>query len=301
MDLTGQRILLIGSAGAQGSGLVPAVVAHGGVPVRVTSDAGRAAQLTASGDEVAVADLADADSVVAAVKESGAAAVAGILPLSFGNPERGPLAVGSYLAVRGLGVPVAVNVGTPLPGDGEPDVMGTGAVAQALASAGVTVVAPTGYFENTVAPWSLATLADGELVYPRPAGDVIAWTAAADMGSAAVAAVAHDIQGEVLRLAGPQALTFDDAAAELGAGLGRELRFRSITAQEYGNMLRPFMGDAAAAGVEGFYSAMPAEPNPAMNPPEAPANWQRLGVTPTPARDWAAQVLRPALEAFTAR
>lgn len=298
MDLTGQRILVIGSAGAQGSGLVPAVRARGGIPVRLTSSAERAQGLQAAGDETAVADLADADSVVAAVKESGAAAVAGIMPLGFGNPERGPLAVGSYLAVRGQDVPVAVNVGTPLPGAGEPDMMGTGAVAQALASAGAAVVAPTGYLENHMAPWALATLARGELVYPRPADDVIAWTAAVDLGTAAVAALAADLGGEVLRLAGPQALTFSDLATELGAGLGRDLTFRAITPAEYGDLLRPFLGDAAAAGVEQMYGAMPPEPAPPMNPTEAGANWQRLGEAPTSAREWAAQVLRPALEAF---
>jgi|GEM_PF-2087083 uncharacterized protein YbjT (DUF2867 family) len=301
MDLTGQRVLVIGSSGAQGSGLVPAVRARGGVPVRVTSSLERAEGLRAAGDETAVVDLADADALVAAVQGVGAAAVAGIMPLGFGNPERGPLAVGSYAAVRGLGVPVAVNIGTPVPPPGTPDVMGGGAVARALADAGAAVVAPTGYLENHVAPWSLATLARGELVYPRPAADVVAWTAAADMGTAAVAALASDASGEVLQLAGPRPLTFPELAAELGAGLDRELTFRSITPAEYGAMLRPFLGDAAAAGVEQAYAAMPPEPSPLMNPAAAAANWQRLGGAPTAAREWAAHVLRPALEAVEAQ
>ncbi|MGF1663276.1 MAG: hypothetical protein ACFCVG_12575 [Kineosporiaceae bacterium] len=129
MDLTGQRVLVIGSAGAQGSGLVPAVHARGGVPVRVTSSEARAAELRAASEEVVVADLAVAGAVASAVADTGAAAVAGIMPLGFGDPERGPLAVGSYLAARGAGVPVAVNIGTPVPPPGAPDVMGGGAVA----------------------------------------------------------------------------------------------------------------------------------------------------------------------------
>jgi hypothetical protein len=50
-----------------------------------------------------------------------------------------------------------------------------------------------------------------------------------------------------------------------------------------------------------MYGAMPPEPAPPMNPAEAAANWERLGVTPTAARDWAALLLRPALEGFTAQ
>ncbi|MGF1663275.1 MAG: hypothetical protein ACFCVG_12570 [Kineosporiaceae bacterium] len=156
-------------------------------------------------------------------------------------------------------------------------------------------MAPTGYLENHVAPWSLAALARGELVYPRPAGDVVAWTAAADMGTAAVAALAGDLGGEVLQLAGPQPLTFTELAGELGAGLDRELTFRELRPAEYGDLLRPFLGDAAAAGVEQAYAAMPPEPSPLMNPAGAGERWQRLGSAPTAARDWAAQVLRPAL------
>jgi uncharacterized protein YbjT (DUF2867 family) len=152
-----------------------------------------------------------------------------------------------------------------------------------------------------VAPWSLAAPARGELVYPRPAEDVVAWTAATDMGTAAVAALAGDLGGEVLQLAGPQPLTFTELAGELGAGLGRELTFRQLTPAEYGDLLRPFLGDAAAAGVEQAYASMPAGPSPLMNPAGTGERWQRLGAAPTAARDWAARVLRPALEGFTAQ
>ncbi|MGF1646838.1 MAG: hypothetical protein ACFCVF_07960 [Kineosporiaceae bacterium] len=301
MDLTGQRVLVVGSAGAQGSGLVPAVRARGGVPVRVTSSDARAQELRAAGDEAVVADLADSDALTAAAADTGAAAVAGIMPLAFGNPERGPLAIASYLALRSRGLPVVVNVGTPVPPPGVPDVMGGGAVSRALADGGVAVVAPTGYLENHVAPWSLATLAQGELVYPRPAGDVVAWTAATDMGTAAMAALAGDLGGQVLQLAGPQPLTFTELVGELGAGLNRELTFRQLTPAEYGDLLRPFLGDAAAAGVEQAYAAMPPGPSPLLNPAGAGEQWQRLGAAPTAARDWAARVLRPALEGFTAQ
>lgn len=295
MNLSGHRVLVVGTSGAQGSGLVPAVLAHGAVPVRLTHADATAKAWREDGEEAVVADLTDTAAVLAAAREAGVAAVAGILPLALGTPERFGAAVGTYAALAGSGLPVAVNTGTPLPPPGAPDVMGARATADALAAAGVAVVTPTGYLENHVAPWALAHLREGELIYPRPAEDLIAWTAAADMGAAAVAAIATDVRGEVLALSGPAALTFADLAAELGAGTGRELAFRRVTPAEYGDAVRPYLGDQGAAGVEAAYASMPEASNPGMAPAEAAANWQRLGVRPTPVRQWAQQVLAPAL------
>jgi uncharacterized protein YbjT (DUF2867 family) len=278
MELHGARVLAFGTVGAQGSGLVPAIEGRGATAVR----AGR------RGGDV-VADLTDPDSVVAAAR--GVDAVALHVPLGVGTPDR----VGaSVAALRQRGLPVAVNLGSPVPPTGAPDPFGTRPAAEALLATGAAVVTPTAYLENHAAPWALGPIARGELVYPRPAEDVLAWIAAGDVGAAAVAALAAGVSGELLALAGAAPLTFDALAAELGAGLGRELVFRRVTAAEYGELLAPVLGGGAAAGVEAAYGAMPEEPNPLMAP-DAAAVWARLGLAPTTARDWAATVLAGAL------
>jgi len=236
--------------------------------------------------------------VLAAANESGAVAVIAHVPLAMG-PEAAK-AVGSFLALREAGLPVTVNTGSPTAPEGAPDPFGTRPMTQALLGAGVTVLTPTGYLENHAAPWATPRIPAGELIYPRPAADALAWIAAGDMGRAAAAALAADIQGELLALAGPQLLTFDELAAELGAGLGTELRFVRITPAEYGAAVRPFLGEQGAAGVEAAYASMPEGRNPGFDPPEAAGNWQRLGVTPTRAREWAAQVLAPVMSASAA-
>jgi len=59
-------------------------------------------------------------------------------------------------------------------------------------------------------------------------------------------------------------------------------------------MLRPFLGPDAAAAVAGAYGATPRTSNPSLAP-DASEAWRRLGLTPTTARRWAADVLAPAL------
>jgi uncharacterized protein YbjT (DUF2867 family) len=156
------------------------------------------------------------------------------------------------------------------------------------------VLGVTAYLENHQAPWALPRLAAGELVYPRPPEDPVAWLTAHDVTAAAVAALDGDHAGHALQLAGPAVLTFVELTDELATGLGRPLTFRQVNPREYGELLRPVVGDAAAEGVAAGYAAMPPGPNPLMAR-DASATWQALGVTPTPARQWAATHLATAL------
>ncbi len=281
MELRGTHVLAFGTGGAQGAGLIPALRGRGAVPVVARSRPG-------AGD--VVADLTDTTSVLAAA--TGVDAVALHFPLGL-DPAA---VVASVRALRDLDLPVAVNLSSPVPAPGAPDPFGVAAVAAAVLDTGAAAVTPTAYLENHSAPWALGPLSAGELVYPRPADDVIAWVAAGDVAAAVVAALAGDVRGELLALAGPDRLTFDALAAEIGHGLGRPVVFRRVPADTYADLLRPVVGDGAAAGVAAAYGAMPETANPAMAV-DAGAAWARLGLTPTPARDWAAAVLAPALAA----
>ena len=295
MQLDGTTVFALGTAGAQGSGLVDALEARGARPVRVTSDPARAAAWRADGVATALADLTDVPSLVEAVDRHGAAAAVLHVPLGLGSPDGVAAVVAGVQALRGAGVAVAVNAGGPVPDAGAPDPTGRRALVDALAATGAAVVTPTAYLENHLAPWATGALAGGELLYPRPADDVVAWIAARDVTAAAVAALAGDRGGAVTRLAGPEALTFTDLAGRVGAGLGRAVVFREVEPAAYGAMLEPFLGPGAAAGVAGFYAAMPRTPDPSLAPDVGDV-WAGLGVEPTTAERWAREVLAPALQ-----
>jgi uncharacterized protein YbjT (DUF2867 family) len=292
MELHDARVLAFGTAGAQGSGLVDALTARGATPVRVSSRPGTVDTWRASGEQALLADLRRPETLE---PRAGDAAVLHV-PLSMGSPDGVGAVLGSVRRLLAAGLPVAVNTGTPVAPAGAPDPFGSRDTAQAFVSAGATVLTPTAYLENHAAPWALGPLARGELVYPRPATDPLAWITARDVTAAAVAALAADVGAQLLRLAGPEVLTFEELARELGAGLDRETVFRRVSAEEFGDLMRPFLGDEAAAGVAAAYGGMPEDPNPAMVL-DASGAWRRLGVEPTSARTWAEEVLAPLLAA----
>lgn len=296
MDLSGTTVLALGTTGAQGSGLVEALEQRGARPVRGTSSPERAAAWRADGVASVHADLTDTAGLSRAVQESGAAAVVLHLPLGLSSPEGAAAAVAGLATVQQAGAAVVINLGAPVSVSDAPDPFGSRALADALVATGAVVLSPTAYLENHLAPWAVGPFAGGELLYPRPADDVIAWITARDVTAAAVASLALGLDASLVRLAGPARLTFTDLASELGAGAGRSVTFRQVTPQEYGGMIAPYLGPEAGAGVAAMYESMPATPNPSLAPDVGDV-WERLGVRPTPAREWATRDLTPALAA----
>ncbi|MGL5910425.1 MAG: hypothetical protein ACRCZP_10530 [Phycicoccus sp.] len=288
-------VLAFGIAGSQGTGLVDALQERGAVPVQVSSRPEQVTAWRSEGRQAALGDLRDASGLSDLAREVAADAAVLHTPLSLG-PDGAAAVVESVRSLRDRGLRVAVNVGTPVPAEGAPDPFGARSVAAALAASGAVVVAPTAYLENHVAPWALGPISRGELVYPRPADDRVAWVATRDVTAAAVAALGAGAEGRVLPVAGPEVLTFEELATAVSDAVGRAVRFRRVDADEWAALLTPVLGEAAAAGVAAAYRAMPEQPNPALSQ-DASATWQLLGITPRTARDWAAETLVPVLTA----
>jgi len=80
-------------------------------------------------------------------------------------------------------------------------------------------------------------LRTGELAFP--AGQVAEpFIDAGDVADVAVAALTDDRHiGQVYEMSGPRLLTFGDAAAELSAAIGRPLRYRPITFDQFADAL----------------------------------------------------------------
>jgi hypothetical protein len=74
----------------------------------------------------------------------------------------------------------------------------------------------------------------------------------------------------------------------IGAVLGRAVRWQTIRPDEYGDMLRPHLGDHAADGVAAVYRNLAATPS-APAPDPAPAR-EALDWAPRDAAAWARQV-----------
>ena len=119
----------------------------------------------------------------------------------------------------------------------------------------------TPYMDNLGAPWSAPLVRDGVLAYPLPAEAPVPWVALDDVADRIVAAVTDDEQGR-LPICGPEPLTGEQTAAALARALARPVRWKTVGAAEYGEMMRPHTGDEVAAGVAGLYAALAQSPRP---------------------------------------
>ncbi len=280
--------LVVGATGSQGKPTALALLEAGWQVRALTRDATRAQDLVARGAEPAVGDLRDLDSLRAVAE--GVDAVYYHTPMGVAGPGGGQAEQAALDVLRSGGAHLVVNVGFALPDSpiGVPMLDARVALVHQLLEQGATVLIPTAYMENLSAPWSRPLVARGELVYPRPADDPIAWVTSQDVGAAAAAALANPdaSRGKSYRLAGPDVLTFLDVAAILSEVVGRPVTFRQITGTEYGSMITPVLGAQLGMGIGMGYDQMPPFPNP-LNAPDTTLARTELGVTFTPLRAWA--------------
>lgn len=279
-------VVVHGAAGTQGAAVVRRLLAAG---YRVRALVRRTPTATPHPRAThAVADLLDTDALVGVY--TGADAVVVQLPLVFAADTAVPQARSVLDALRKAGVPRAVfNTGGTLGSEpvGVPFVDARVLLAAELADAvpRASVVSPAStYMENLVAPWSRPLVRDGRLAYPLPAGLANPWVALDDLASAIVDLLSAPVPPPLEVVAGPQALTGDEAAAELAHALDRPVRWSTVDPAEYERMLAPYLGKEAAAGIAAAYAPPP------QGAPRAPApepTTVRTGTTLL--RDWAAR------------
>ncbi|CAA9289752.1 MAG: hypothetical protein AVDCRST_MAG41-4273 [uncultured Corynebacteriales bacterium] len=278
-------LLVHGATGTQGAPVVRRLLADGHT---VRALVRRPVPLPA-GAEPVTGDLADPAALAAAYADVDAVVVQ--LPLVFG-----PAALDQARAVlagleKARPPRVVFNTGGPI----VPAPVGIPYLdARVLLTARlrevverVAVVGPAGpYMENLSAPWSAPVVAAGELRYPLPEPAPVPWLALDDLAAEVADLLTAAEPAPVRVVAGPEALSGDRAAAAVAAALGRPVRWRTVSPQEYGDDLVPHLGEEAGRGIAAFYA-------PADGPPPAPdPALVRTGTTTL--RAWAARQTWPA-------
>jgi uncharacterized protein YbjT (DUF2867 family) len=274
-----RTITVHGASGSQGSP-VAGLLAAAGHDVRPATRA-------------AGVDLLDAASLAAAY--DGADAVVLQLPLVYDERALEMAANAARAAERAGVEQLVINASCPVP----PVPIGVPFVDARLIAAGadvpsVTLLQPTTYMENLLAPWTArAMLDEGVLRYPVPAEAPMHWVATRDVAEAVLRAIASGVAGW-FALPGPAA-TGSEAAAALGRALGRAVRWEAITPEAFGDLMRPYAGDHAADGTAGFYRMLAGRP-PGPAPDPGPAR-EALGWAPRDIEAWAREVAGQALVA----
>ena len=214
--MTGQNreILVLGGTGKTGRRVVQRLSARG-LPVRVGSRSG--------------SPPFDWEKV-----ETWAPALAGVesVYLTYYPDLALPGAVEATRAFADLAVESGVPRLVLLSGRGEPEAE---RAEQAVAETGaaLTVLRSTWFMQNFSEDYMLEHVLAGEI--RLPAGDVpTPFLDADDIADIAVAALTDDRHvGQLYELTGPRSLTFAEAAAEIGAAAGREVRYTAVSLEEH--------------------------------------------------------------------
>ncbi|MDJ1137542.1 SDR family oxidoreductase [Streptomyces iconiensis] len=289
-----KHFLVTGATGFQGSAVARLLTSQGHTVRGFARHPQNASGVAPNGTEMVLGDLADRESVLRAFEGITHASV--VIPLAYDREIVLSYARNIADAARSAGVERLVyNTNTPIPGarTHRPGFETRRDAEAILRKSGVptVVLSPPVYLDNLFSPWNGPGLVnDGVLAYPLPAEQRVSWLSHADLAKATVAALEHDgLDGEVIALGGPQALTGHELADQFARGLGRDVRYLSLEVEQFESGLAQLLGNEAAAGVASIYHHVSDGRATDLLAVDAAVLERRLGIRLTPTVDWVAR------------
>ena len=246
-----ELVLTYGAGGAQGAPVAQNLLQQGYRVRALVKNLDKNQALKQAGAELVRGDLADLESVQQATQ--GVDKVFLMLPSTArGNPLE--YARNAIRAARENGVKLLVfNTSglTPKEETGAPMMDFRIHVERTLRESGVpnVVLRPTSYMENFLAPWIVQRLQQEDVIaFPVGEARPTSWIAAEDLGRLVVAALGRpELAGQAFDVGGPEALTGADIARSFSAGLGRAVRFETVSPEAFGKIMGSMMGPEAEA------------------------------------------------------
>lgn len=164
------------------------------------------------------------------------------------------------------------------------------AVQDRVASSGLpyVILRPTAYLDNFAAPWALEALSAGTIAYPAVAEAKVSWLSHQSLGEWVAAVAGGGADGRILQIGGPQALTGQELADEIGAVLRRKMTYVAIPPAAFAEGMNAAMGSPAGDRLASIYTRLADYPN-SMQVETTEA--ERLGVRLETARAFASRVL----------
>ncbi|MDT3444631.1 SDR family oxidoreductase [Pseudofrankia sp. BMG5.37] len=244
------KILVTGATGTVGRHVVRGLAGRG-VPVRAfVRDADAAARVLGPGVELAVGDFSD--------RETLARALSGVdrLFLACGNvPGQVGHERAAIDAAAAAGVGRVVKLSGPDPYPASPLVFDSwhGAIERHLAASGLPMVLlrPRTYLTNLLAH-AQAIASTGMLFAPAGAAE-ISFVDPRDVADVAVECLTGEgHEGRAYTLTGPEAITFERVARELGTAIGQPVRYVHVGDEDArqamtADGLPPMVADAIVA------------------------------------------------------
>ena len=276
--------IIHGASGAQGKPLHARLLATDKNTVAVVRNTAN----VSNGAAVAV-DYASVDSLVAAYR--GAEGVFVHLPLAA-EPQRVQYAQNIAEAVD-KAKPARVVV---LDSGASIDLPGTEGGAEMTLVRGIrqsgvshAIVGTRLYLENLLLPFVIGTVrSEGVLRYPIRADFSVSWSSHLDVAEVSERLLAdHSVSG-VVGLGHVPGLLGNDLASGFSDYFGRTVRFEAMTPEQFGELIEPMYGPAAAGVVSLYDSLWRAPSNVIAHDTSAQA---LLGLRPRSVKQWLEQTL----------
>ncbi|MNK34133.1 NAD(P)H azoreductase [compost metagenome] len=271
------KILVFGATGSQQFNIIAEARKKGADVIAATSSESSFEKLSQAGATPVLANLADADKINEITK--GVDAIAFMIPVSLPNPFDGLQYSKNVIdASKANGLKKIVwntsgwletqKIGSPVD-DVKLDVL------DYLKNSGVdyVIIEPTIYMENMMGPFCAPFITnEKKLAYPTPEEMPIGWIASRDVSAFVVEAIYNeDLKADSFKISGLENLKGNDLATAFSKGAGEEIVYYPQKPKEFGDILKPIVGEAGANSVAAYYENLqnateyPSKFNPQMN------------------------------------
>ena len=288
------KVLVFGATGSQQFNVIAEAIKKGAAVTAATSSDSSFEKLSQAGATPVLANLADADKINEITK--GIDAIAFMIPVSLPNPSDGLQYAKNVIdAAKANKVKKIVwntsgwlesqKIGSPVD-DVKLD------VKEYLIASGLeyVIIEPTIYMENMMGPFCAPFVKnDKKLAYPTPEAMPIGWIASRDVSAFVAEAIYNaDLKADTFKISGLENLKGNDLAAKFSKAVGEEIVYYPQQPKEFGDILKPFVGEAGANSVASYYEMLQnATDYPQKFNPEMSEVLEKLPVKMTSIEEWA--------------
>jgi uncharacterized protein YbjT (DUF2867 family) len=290
------KILVFGASGSQQFNVISEGLKKGAEIIATTSSENSFKKLSQAGATPILANLSDANKMVEITK--GIDAIAFMIPVSLPNPLDGLQYAKNVIDgakangvkkivwnVSGWLVPQKIGiVGEDVKLD----------IRDYLIDSGLNyvILQPTIYMENMMGPFCAPFVKnEKKLAYPTPELMPIGWIASRDVSAFVVEAIYNEnLTKDSFHISGLENLKGNDLAEQFSNGVGEKITYYTQPAKEFGDILKPWVGEEGATGVASYYEGLQ---NATEFPPKFNPNMkdvlEKLPVQMTSLAQWAKQ------------
>jgi uncharacterized protein YbjT (DUF2867 family) len=288
------KILVFGATGSQQFNVIGEARKKGAEIIAATSSETSFEKLKQAGATPILANMSDAAKMQEITKNIEAIAL--MIPVSLPNPLDGLQYAKNVIdAAKINGVNKIVWNTSGWLGPQKIGIPGEDVkldIREYLKNSGLNyvIIEPTIYMENMMGPFCAPFVKnEKKLAYPTPEAMPIGWIASRDVSAFVVEAIYNtELKSDTFQISGLENLSGNDLAEQFSKGVGEKIIYYPQPPKEFGDILKPFVGKAGAAGVTSYYESLQ---NATEYPPKFNPNMseilEKLPVKMTSLEHWA--------------